>query len=504
MKNGAAKTTFIIRRDYTPDAVTPIRVAFLSSEVAPFAKTGGLADVSRSLPRVLAKLGHEVRVFLPLYRLIDRDRYGIRPLGPGSIALDVGGEKVRFALQATELPGTDVPVVLIDCPLFYERDGIYTNDPDEPHRFLFFSRAVFESCQRLGFQPDILHANDWQTALVPLLRKTAYSWDRLFQASRTVLTIHNLAYQGVFGARAIAATGVGDRAMFDASDLREGRINLLKTGLLHADRLTTVSPTYALEIQGPAQGYGLDPLLRSRAAALDGILNGVDYDEWDPSRDTYIPHRYSVKSLSRKKKNKEALLLRLQLPYSESVPLVGMVSRLSHQKGIEILYESLPEILAREEIAFVVLGTGEQRYENFFTALEKGFPGRVRFINGFSEELAHWIEAGSDFFLMPSRYEPCGLNQMYSLRYGTVPIVRKTGGLADSVRLFDPESGDGTGIVFEHFDASAVSWALTAAIRLFHDEKSFRRLVRNGMAEDFSWERQAERYVALYRQLLIN
>jgi starch synthase len=484
--------------------VAPIRIAFLSSEVAPFAKTGGLADVSRSLPRVLAKLGHDVRVFLPLYRPIDRTRYPVRRLGPGSIPLDVRGETVRFALHATELPGTDVPVVLIDCPRYYDRDSIYTNDPDEPYRFLFFSRAIFESCQRLGFQPDILHANDWQTALVPLLRKTTYSWDRLFHASRTVLTIHNLAYQGVFGAGAIDGSGVGDRGLFDPSDVREGRVNFLKTGIVHADRLTTVSPTYALEIQGPSQGYGLDSLLRTRAVSLDGILNGVDYEEWDPQTDPYIPQRYSAQSLSLKKKNKEALLERLQLPYAESVPLVGMVSRLSHQKGIEILYDSLPEVLGREDLSMVVLGTGEARYEGFFTALEKGFPRRVRFVNSFSEDLAHWIEAGSDFFLMPSRYEPCGLNQMYSLRYGTVPVVRKTGGLADSVRLFDPETGSGTGIVFEHFDATAVVWALGTAVRLYHDEKSFDRLVRNGMAEDFSWEHQAERYVAIYRQLLIN
>ncbi|MGH9337917.1 MAG: glycogen synthase, partial [Vicinamibacteria bacterium] len=343
----------------------------------------------------------------------------------------------------------------VDCPDFYARESLYTNDADEPLRFLFFSKAAFEICQRMGFSPDVLHANDWQTALVPLLRKTLYSWDRLFHRSRSLLTIHNVAYQGDFSARVLDAVGVADRTSFDAADLREGRVNFLKTGILHADRLTTVSPTYAREIQTEAQGYGLDPFLRKRASDLTGILNGVDYDEWDPSKDRFIPARYSLRSLHRKKKNKEALLTKLGLDFSEAVPLVGMVTRLSYQKGIESLHHSLPAVLAKERLQLVVLGTGEARYESFFESLQARFPDRVRFYRGFHEELAHWIEAGADLFLMPSRYEPCGLNQMYSLRYGTVPIVRKTGGLADSVRPFEPSSGEGTGIVFEHLHPEA-------------------------------------------------
>ncbi len=477
----------------------------LVSEVAPFAKTGGLADVGLSLPRALSRQGQDVRVFLPLYGSIDRRAHGIRPVLEDPIPVRLGDETVSFTLNGTTLPGTNVPVYLVDSPRFYDRPSIYTVDADEPFRFLFFCRAIFESCQRLGFSPDILHANDWQTALVPLMRKTLYAWDRLFSRSRTLLTIHNIAYQGAFGGRVPGAIGVTDAAWFDASDLGEGRVNFLKTGLLHADRLTTVSPTYALEIQTPEHGYGLDPILRERTHDLTGILNGVDYEEWDPERDAFIPQPYSAETLPEKRKNKQALLRKLGLAYAGNVPLVGMVTRLSYQKGIELLYESLPAVLATESIQLVVLGTGEVRYVSFFESLQKQFPDRVRFYEGFHEEMAHWIEAGADFFLMPSRYEPCGLNQMYSLRYGTVPIVRRTGGLADSVRLFDASAdASGTGIVFDHFTADAVVWALTYGIRLFHDPSSWERIRRNGMAEDFSWERQAERYLEIYRQLLVH
>ncbi len=480
----------------------PVRIAFLSSEVAPFAKSGGLADVAFSLPKTLSKLGQEPRVFMPLYAQVDHGRYGLRPLG-GPVEIRLLGQTVPFTVFTSELPGTGTPIYFIDCPRFYDRPTLYTNDADEPLRFLYFSRAVLESCQRLGFSPDILHANDWQTALVPLLKKTIYSWDRLFQKSRTVLTVHNIAYQGVAPAAVVEAIGI-DRGLFDAADLRAGRVNFLKTGIVHADRLTTVSPTYALEIQTEAQGYGLDPVLRSRARDLKGILNGVDYDDWDPSNDRFIPARYSARSLHLKKKNKEALLARLGLPYSETVPLVGMVTRLSFQKGIEILFDSLPAVLARQPLQLVVLGTGEAKYEDFFEGLQARQPGSVRFVRGFDEELAHWIEAGADLFLMPSRYEPCGLNQMYSLRYGTVPVVRRTGGLADSVRLFDPATGEGTGILFDHFNAEAVVWALEAGVGLFRDRGLWRRLVLNGMSEDFSWDREAGRYLAIYRELLID
>lgn len=488
----------------------PLRIAFLASELAPFVKTGGLADVAESLPRTLGNFGHDVRAFVPLYGVIDREAYGLEPLPM---------ESADFELYRGVMTRSDVPVYFVHYPRFFDRGAIYTNDDDEPLRFIFFCRAVLEACQQLGFAADIFHVNDWQTALVPLLLKTTYAWDELLKSAKTLLTIHNLAYQGVFGADMYGvpdvydvydALGVEDASYFDADDVRGGVVNFLKTGLLHADHLSTVSPTYAQEIQTKEQGYDLDGLLRRRAGSLTGILNGVDYDEWNPSEDRFIPFRYSEKSLFRKKQNKTALLDELGLNVSiststsEDTPLLGMVTRLSAQKGIDLLEDVLPETLSREPLALVVLGTGETRYEDFFAYLQKRFPERVCFYRGFNNELAHWIEAAADLFLMPSRYEPCGLNQMYSLRYGTVPIVRKTGGLADSVRLFDADTGDGTGIVFDHYTPDGVRWALDTALRLYRDPDAWRAVVTNGMAEDFSWKRQAELYVAIYQQLLIH
>lgn len=472
-----------------------LRIAFLASELTPFAKTGGLADVAESLPRTLGKLGHDIRVFVPLYGIIDREAHELEPLPIDSS---------EFSLFQGVIPRSDVAVYFIDCPRWFDRGAIYTNDEDEPLRFLFFCRAAIETCQHLGFAADIFHVNDWQSALVPLLLKTTYAWDKLFDKARTLLTIHNLAYQGVFDGAVYDAINIEDPSYFDAQDREAGIVNFLKTGILHADQLSTVSPTYADEIQTPEQGYGLENLLRQRASALTGILNGVDYDAWNPSEDRFIPFRYSEKSLFRKKKNKSALADQLNLAPIGDNPLLGMVTRLSAQKGIDLLVRVLPELLAQEPLRLVVLGTGEARYESFFASLQQRFPERVCFFRGFNDELAHWIEAAADMFLMPSRYEPCGLNQMYSLKYGTVPIVRKTGGLADSVRLFDPVTREGTGIVFNHYTPDGVRWALDMALGLYGDTAAWSAIVANGMAEDFSWDLQAERYVAIYRQLLIH
>jgi starch synthase len=480
--------------DYNP-AMGSLRIAFLASELTPFAKAGGLADVAESLGRALGELDHDVRLFVPLYGVIDREAHELEP-----IAMDA----VDFELFRGALPRSDAPVYFVHYPRFYDRGAIYTTDLDEPLRFLFFCRAVLEACQRLRYRPDIVHVNDWQTALVPLLLRTTYAWDELFQTARTVLTIHNLAYQGVFGADVYDAIGVEDPSLFDGDDRRAGVVNFLKTGILHADHLTTVSPTYAREIQTPEQGYHLDGLLRERSRSLTGILNGVDYNEWNPSEDRFIPFRYSEKSLFRKKKNKIALVDKLELRVDEDTPLVGMVTRLYAQKGIDLLEHVLPEMLSREPFALVVLGTGDAHHETFFASLQRRFPERVCFHRGFNNELAHWIEAAADLFLMPSRYEPCGLNQMYSLKYGTVPVVRKTGGLADSVQLFDPDTGEGTGIVFDHYTPDGVRWALDTALGLYRNRDAWRTVVANGMARDFSLRHQAEQYVAIYRRLLID
>ncbi len=475
----------------------------VAAEVAPFAKTGGLADVAASLTKHLHGAGHEVRLYMPLYGSIDRAALQLEKLAaPAPLTLEFGPHRYVYEIWTAPLPGSSAFVHFIDCPVLYQRRSVYTADADEHLRFLALTRAAIESCQRDGFAADIFHFNDWHTAFGPLLLKAAYDWDRLFAHSKSVLTIHNIGYQGVLPAERIADFGlIGRNHLLHQDELRTGRINSMLHGILYADAITTVSPTYAREICTPAYGMGLEAALRARGDALVGILNGVDYDEWDPRHDRYLPHHYDERSLTVKAKLKTLLLARLGLPPKVRTPLFGIISRLTAQKGFDLLFDTLPEVLAKRGAALVALGSGEARYEQFFGHLQRQFPRQVVFHRGYSDELAHWIEAASDLFIMPSRYEPCGLNQMYSLRYGSVPIVRRTGGLADSVQLWGPGHKDGTGIVFDDFNAVAMRWALDTALDVFADRPSWRKLVRNGMAQDFSWARQGVHYVQLYRRL---
>jgi starch synthase len=356
----------------------------------------------------------------------------------------------------------------------------------------------------MGFAPEIVHANDWHTAFAPLLLRTAYAWDRgCFGGTKSVFTIHNIGYQGVFSAGQAGdlAPGVGVDALH-RGDLAAGRVNPMRHGVLHADAVTTVSPTYADEIRTPEGGHGLDGDLLARGPAVSGILNGVDYDEWNPATDRYIPHRYDADDLAGKARNKAALLDLLRMQAGPATPLIGMVTRLTRQKGLDLLFDTLPEVLGERDVRLVALGSGEPHYEQFMHGLQERHPGRAVFYSGYSEELAHFIEAAADIFLMPSMYEPCGLNQMYSLKYGTVPLVRRTGGLADSVRHFDPATGEGTGVVFNDYDPGGVRWGLDTALDWFADPALWRRMVLNGMREDFSWDRQVLEYEALYRTLV--
>jgi starch synthase len=327
----------------------------------------------------------------------------------------------------------------------------------------------------------------------------------LFQGTRSLMSIHNIAYQGVFGAQLAADTGLGDAAhLLDAGERTAGRVNPLREGIVHADAISTVSPTYAKEIQTPEYGYGLDGLLRARAGVLSGILNGVDTSEWDPAGDAFLPRHFDVSRLEVKAtlKREFAKARGLVLPPRRRVPLVGMISRLTSQKGFDLVMQTLPGLLASHDFRCAVLGSGDAVYEDFFHALAAAQPGRVSFHAGYSEELAHWIEGASDMFLMPSMYEPCGLNQMYSQRYGTVPIVRRTGGLADSVRHFDPATGEGTGVVFNDYDAGAITWGLQTALAWYAKKPLWQQIVRNAMAQDFSWERRVGEYAALYERML--
>ena len=482
----------------------PMRVCFVSAEYSPFAKTGGLGDVSAALTRYLARRGHDLRVFVPLHgqmELAGVDRHPVDFLQ--SLPLRVGAHELRYDLQTARVPGTDLWIYLVDCPALFDRPRIYSESPDEHVRYLALTRAAFECCQRMGFAPDIVHANDWHTAFAPLLLRHAYAWDQqVFGRARSVFTIHNIGYQGVFSATQAAdvGPGVGIEALNQA-DLGAGRINPMRHGVLFADAVTTVSPTYAEEIRTPMGGNGLDADLRSRGDAVLGILNGADYDEWNPATDPYIPHHYDHQDLTGKLLNKQALLDLLRMPAAPNTPLIGMVSRLTRQKGIDLLFDTLPGLLSTRDVRFVALGSGDAPYETFLHGLQERFPGRATFYSGYSEELAHMIEAAADIFLMPSLYEPCGLNQMYSLKYGTVPVVRRTGGLADSVQHFDPATGQGTGIVFNDFDADAVRWALNTALEWQGWPSVWRRLVLNGMRQDFSWDRQGVEYERLYQQL---
>jgi starch synthase len=483
-----------------------LAICLLASEVEPLSKTGGLADVTGALGKYLHGVGHDVRLFTPCYASIDRAAFAIEPVADlARIPLALGPHSYVFSVLRAVLPG-GAPAYLIDCPALYARPTLYTTDPDEHLRFLVLTRAALVACQRLRWAPQLIHCNDWHTAFAPLFLRTMWSGEPLFAAARTVLTIHNIGYQGIFPAAEVADLGLpaGSLHLLHQPDLAAGRINSLRHGIVYADAITTVSPTHAREICSDEYGMGLQDSLRVRAAsgAVSGILNGVDYDEWDPRRDRYLPLRYDAEHLEGKAQLKREFLARRRLGSAPGVPLAGLVSRLAVQKGIELMFTALPRVLTARPLSFAVLGSGEARYEEFFATLEQRFPGRVKFHRGYDDELAHWIEAASDLFLMPSRYEPCGLNQMYSLRYGTVPVVRRTGGLADSVEQYDPSSGRGTGVVFNDFDAPALEWALNTALDLYAQPAHWSRMMVNGMACDFSWQHQGEQYLELYARLI--
>jgi starch synthase len=489
-----------------------MRIVLASSEAVPFSKTGGLADVATALAKALAAAGHDVSLIVPHYPMISAAR-GVDPetFQPTGLSVDVpvGGKQITGSLLKTSLPDSSVSIYLVDQPAYFARGQLYTENgsdyPDNCERFSFFSRAVLEAARLLDLRPDIIHANDWQTALVPAVLEIEYGDVAGFEETASVITIHNLAFQGQSWHWDMLQTGL-DWEYFNWRQLEFfGDLNLLKGGLVFADKITTVSPTYAEEIQTEKFGCGLHGVLENRRDDLVGILNGIDPTIWNPATDPALAKNYTADDFEiGKAACKADLQKRLGLPQRDDVPLFGMISRLADQKGFDILIESAEELLSAD-LQFCVLGTGDAAYEAALRNLASRFPKQVSATIGFDETLAHVIEAGSDFYLMPSRYEPCGLNQMYSLAYGAVPIVTPVGGLADTVVDCTPgniKNETATGLVLAAYDGGELVRKVTEAVAIYANRPDWENLVRNGMRRDWSWTRSAQAYVDLYKQAI--
>ncbi|HBT47052.1 MAG TPA: glycogen synthase GlgA [Peptococcaceae bacterium] len=472
-----------------------LKIIFVSPEVAPLAKTGGLADVAGSLPKALAKKGHDVRLVMPRYRQITEVDYLT------DLPVEMDGSLETAIIRRATLPGTaSVPVYLIDNYKYFYRDGMY-GYPDDDARFNFFCKAVLSLLPGIDFRPDVIHLNDWQTGPIALFLKVKHEDNPFYRHTATVFTIHNLQYQGHFPRETLRLMALGDE--FFIPDRLEfyGKINFMKAGLLYADLINTVSKKYALEIQTPELGEGLDGLLRKRAADLRGILNGIDYEEFNPATDPRIPVNYDVSTLERKKENKRALQQEMDLPVAD-VPLLALISRLVQQKGLDLL-AAIMDPLLEQDVQFVLLGSGEDYYQRLFSEYKLKYRHKMAVKIGFDPSLAQRIYAGADIFLMPSRFEPCGLSQMISLRYGTVPVVRSTGGLEDTIVDFHRHPERGNGFSFLEYTPYALLQTINRALNVYRTQpQEWRRLMERGMRADFSWSASAAQYENMYREAL--
>jgi len=486
-----------------------MKILLVTSEAVPFAKTGGLADVAGAIPKSLAALGHEVALILPYYRQA-REKFADQTEDTGiAFPVHLGPDAPVATIRVTRLPNSDVPVYLVDNPGFFDREYLYTppegDYPDNIKRFTFFAKAVLTTTKALNWAPDLYHCNDWQTALVPAYLKTTEADTAFHHNSRSVLTIHNLAYQGVFPLDVYPLTGLPDDLKKPMGALEFfGKMNLLKGGIIFADVLNTVSRRYAQEIQTEEFGAGLQDVLaaRAREGNLHGIVNGIDYTVWNPAIDPLIPATYSPDDLAGKAICKAELQKLNGLPVRSDVPLIGLISRLDAQKGLDLVAD-IAEDLAALDLQFVLLGTGVQKFQDLLASLGTKYPDKLGINITFNNTVAHQIEAGSDIFLMPSRYEPCGLNQLYSLKYGTVPVVRKTGGLADTIVNCTPTSmGKETanGFSFESYSSRALLNTIKRALKLYPNRRAWRRLMLIGMRQDWSWDKSARDYLELYKR----
>ena len=476
-----------------------MHIAFAASECVPFSKTGGLADVVGALPRALASLGHQVSVYVPRYRQT-------KLTDPQTVVHSITipfDDRYRFCSVVTAGTSNGVRFYFVDYPPYFDREALYGGPsgdyPDNAERFALFSRAVIEASKVLGV-PHIFHCHDWQSALIPVMLRTLYAEDPAFRELATVFTIHNMGYQGLFPPDTLPLLML-PWELFTISKMEFfGQVNFLKGALVHSDFVTTVSRKYSHEIQTTEYGFGLEGVLRNRAATVAGILNGVDYDEWSPQTDKFIIAKYSPEDLSGKAQCKKDLLNAFGVANTDAkVPVIGIVSRFAAQKGFDLIAQIMDR-LAREELIMVVLGSGDKPYEEMFVRLNRQFPNKIAAKVAFDNAIAHKIEAGANMFLMPSRYEPCGLNQIYSLKYGTVPIVRATGGLDDTIEPWDARSGKGTGFKFTDYTGEALLATIKQSLLAYRDPSSWQKLMRNGMARDFSWGASAREYGKVYER----
>ncbi len=495
-------------------AAKKLKVLFVTSEVVPFVKTGGLADVSAALPQMLAEMGHEVRIVVPKYGAVDDRKFKIHEVVRlKDLHVQIGEKDVVFSIKSCFLPGQKVRVqiyFLDNQEYFGSRNSLYVDPysgedyPDNDERFMLLANAVFELISKLGWIPDIIHGNDWQCGLIPAYLKTVYKDNEQFSKFKTLFTIHNLAYQGMFPKSSFHKLGLPEELNSEKGMEIYGKINFMKSGLLFSDVINTVSETYANEIRTDDElGAGLKQVLAKRKNDLYGIVNGIDTRVWNPEKDKHLPKKYSAKNLTAKLVNKQALAEKFGFEYDENIPVIGMISRLYDAKGYDLVSEIFPELM-KMDVQVVLLGTGNKKYHAFFEKMTGKYPGKFACYLGFDDELAHLIEGGADIFLMPSRYEPCGLNQMYSLMYGTVPLVRETGGLADTVIRYNEKTGEGNGFMFKQYEGSALIKELKRALKTFEDKKTWVKIMRNGMKSDFSWNASAKKYLELYKTILNN
>jgi starch synthase len=476
-----------------------MHVAFAASEGVPFSKTGGLADVVGALPRALAAQGHQITVYLPRYRQtkLTDPRTVVRSI---TVPYD---DKYRFCSVVAGPSANGITHYFVEYPPYFDRDALYGTPagdyPDNAERFAMFSRAVIEGSKVLGV-PQIFHCHDWQSALVPVMLRTFYAEDPAFKDVANVFTIHNMGYQGLFPAEILPLLML-PWDLFTITKMEFfGQVNFLKGALVYSDFVTTVSRKYSQEIQTTEYGFGLEGVLRNRAATVTGILNGVDYEEWSPETDKYVAAKYSPKDLTGKAKDKQDLLQTFGIANADAkLPVIGIVSRFAAQKGFDLIAQVMDR-LAREDMILIVLGTGDKEYEEMFLRLQKQFPQKISVKVAYDNTIAHKIEAGADMFLMPSRYEPSGLNQLYSLKYGTVPIVRATGGLDDTIEPWDARTGKGTGFKFYEYNGESLLLTVKGALQAFRDTGSWQVLMRNGMSRDFSWGASAKEYVKVYER----